>query len=135
MLPHAEIHRGGDDDGACMGDVIRRKRVIRKAPCHFRDDVGGGGGDEQQIRLFGQVDVFGLPVRRVPKICDNGISGDCEERSGRDELHGGFRHDDMDVMTRLDELRTEIGAFVGGDGASDAENDDFFHVVEFQMVL
>ena len=53
------------------------------------------------------------------------ILGKGLQRERRDELGRILRHDDKDSMTLLNEQAGELGGFVCGDRAGDAENNGF----------
>ena len=58
MLPHVDVHRGGDDDGRFGGKIESAEKILGDAVREFAEDVGGGWSDQQQIDALRDGDVF-----------------------------------------------------------------------------
>lgn len=128
MEPHFAVHGGGDEDGGFRreGEVDGGEGIGGEAVGELAQEVGGGGGDEQEVGAVGEIDVARFPgILFVFKGNENGMAGEGLEGEGSDEFAGGSGHDGVNLVAELDELGGEFGGFVGGDGSGDAEDD--FH--------
>jgi hypothetical protein len=56
------FHGRGDQNRGTGGERDGGEGVVGKAVGHAGEDVGRGGGDEEQIGLIGELDVAGLPA-------------------------------------------------------------------------
>src|SRR4051812_3882399 len=91
---------------------------------HFREDVGGGGRDQEEVGFVGEANVRRLPTFFfVVEIGDDGAAGKGFEREGGDELLRVRGEDDVDFDARFGEAAGEVGGFVSGDGTGDAQDD------------
>ena len=61
VVPHVDVHRGGDDDGGGGGEVEGGEEVVGDAVGEFGEGVGGGGGYDQ-----GRVDWASAMCSMVP---------------------------------------------------------------------
>ena len=93
---------------------------------HFGDHIGGGRGDEDQIRLFRQRHM-GHVILEIPGkgIHHAAVVGQGFKGQGSDELRGVFRHDHMNLRPRFSQTAGHIGHFIGGNAAADAQKDAF----------
>src|SRR5690606_6829873 len=57
VLPHLGVHRGGEHDGAARGEQRVGEQVVGEPGGGAGEQVGGGGGDEHQVRLLPEPDV------------------------------------------------------------------------------
>ena len=58
VIPHVHVHRRRDDHrrGGC--EIQSGQKIVGNAAREFREDVGGGGSDQQQIGALRDSDVF-----------------------------------------------------------------------------
>ena len=96
--------------------------VVGESVREFREEVGGRGRDEEEIRAFGEADVQHVGLRS-PEVRVGRAAGQGLKRQRRDESGRGRREDRIHVCARLRQLAREIGGFVRGDGAADTEED------------
>ena len=122
VFQHGGIHGGGDQLAALGGQDRGGQHIVRDAVGELREDVGGGGGDEDQVRRLREGDVVDI-VLKIPgegvhhaAVVRQGLKG-----QGGDELGGVFRHDDVDLRPRLAETAGDAGHLIGGDAAGDAQ--------------
>jgi hypothetical protein len=124
MLPHLAIHGRGDQNRGAGGERDGREGIVGEAVGHGGEDVRGGGGDEEQIGLVGELDVAGLPAFFFGKeIGDDRILAQRAQGERRDEFERGFRQHTRHAMAGLGELAGEVRRLVGRDGTGDAEDD------------
>jgi hypothetical protein len=129
VLPHFAVH-GGSQQDTCLW-VERQghagQGIIGQSVRHFCHDIGGGGCDEEQGGFVCQTDVGGFPsLLLVVEIRDNGMTGQCLEGQWSDKTLGVGGEDHAHIRTGLHQATGEIDRLVGGDGARDSENDEFF---------
>ncbi len=144
VIPHVDVHGGGDDDRSFGGEEQGGEEVVGEAVGHLREDVGGGGGDDDDVGELGLGDVLdlacgieagggrlrcGFLVRGFgPEAGDDLVAGEGGEGERADELLGGASHDDVDVGSALLEEADQLGGLVGGDSPGDAyRNAEGFH--------
>ena len=62
MLPHAHVHRGGDQHAFVGGQKQRRGQVVRQPVRHLAQKVGGSGCDDHEVGIAAEFDMphFGL---------------------------------------------------------------------------
>ena len=120
MLPHAGMHRGGQDQRTGRLEQRRREQVVGDPRGELRDDVGRGGSDDGDVDVVRQMDVHDLagvvPERRLDRI-----AGERRERVGADEPLGRVRQDHADVGAGVDQEPSEQPRLVCGDAPRDAE--------------
>ena len=100
-------------------------------PCaNLREDIGGGGRDEQKIDalrdgdvLDGAFDVGGRGVVGAEHFGDDFLAGERGEGERSDEFLGGAGHHDLHVELFLLQAADEFRGFVGSDSAGDAQSD------------
>ena len=126
VRPHLAVHGGSNDERCAGGEGDAGQRVVGESASEAGQRGGGGGCDEQQVGAIGQLDVArtqsGLLVE---DIGGDGIFAQRLQGERSDEALRGAGHDDMDVVAAFDEQAREVGGFVSGDGAGDAEDDGF----------
>ena len=104
MLPHIHVHGGRDDDGRGGGEIESGQEIVGDAVREFREDIGGGRSDDEQVGGLRGVDVLdgGVEVAvggfgRGPEAGDDLVSGERGEGERLDELHGRLSHNYMDI--------------------------------------
>ena len=124
---HMGIHGRSHKLGTGAGQGSGREHVVSEPVCELRDDVGRGRGDDEDVRLFRQGDVFNLigvlaveGVRYGP-VLRQGVEGQWGHEPG-----GILRHDDIDISSLLHEGRSQFTGLVGRNSARDAEQNIFF---------
>src|SRR5580658_6991772 len=73
VFPHSVVHAGGEDDRTGSGADEETYQVVGQAAGGFRQDVGGGRGDQHEVGLFRQRDV--LRVGAVFQVERGGVDG------------------------------------------------------------
>ncbi len=58
VLPHVDVHGGGDEHGRGGGEVHGGEEVVGHAVRKFGQGVGGGGGDDEGVGPLGFGDVL-----------------------------------------------------------------------------
>ena len=122
VLPHAPVHGGRGQHR-----LVRRQQhgeVAREAQRHLREQAGGRGRDDDQIRLAGKPDVADLRlVLEVEQLREGGLSG--KHRGGKRgyELPRGGGQDAANLGAALLRAPDEIQALVGRDAAADNKKD------------
>ena len=87
-----------------------------------RQQVGGGGRDDDQVGALADRDVrHPRHVLEHPGL--DRLAGQRLEGGGPDEPQRGFGRDDADLVAGLGELTDDGGGLVGGDTPSDADDD------------
>ena len=130
VVPHVDVHRGGDDDGGGGGEVEGGEEVVGDALGEFGEGGGGGGGYDEGAGglglgdvldggvLFGGFDLgwLNMPVMTLwPEMA--------LKVRGVDELLGGGGHDDVGVEAGVLEEAHEVDGLVGRDAAADSYGD------------
>ena len=130
MLPHVDVHGGRDDDGRGGGEIEGGEEIVGDAVREFREDVGGGRCDDEQVGGLRGVDVLdgGVEVAvggfgRGPEAGDDLLSGERGEGERLDELPGCLGHDYVDIERVLLERTDQFCRLVSGDSAGDADCD------------
>lgn len=132
MMPHFPVHGGRDDERRGRSEHDFGKRAVSETVREFGDNVGGGGRDEDEIGVVGELDVLRSPAfALVEDAGENGILGKRLERERRDELLRAVGHDDENFVSAFAKLADEIGGFIRGDGTGDAD-DDTFGILHFK---
>ena len=122
MLEHARVHRGSDEERAPRRKGRHGEQVVGEPVRELREDVGGGGRDEEEISRFGEADVQNVRLR-APQVRVRRAPREGLKRQGGDESGRRGGQDRVHLRTRLRELARELGRLVSGDGAADAEED------------
>ena len=129
VVPHVDVHRGGDDDGGGGGEVEGGEEVVGDALGEFCEGGGGGWGYDEGAGglglgyvLDGGVLVGGVAVGRE-HAGDDVVAGDGAEGERGDELLGGGGHDDVGVEAGVLEEAHEVYGLVGRDAAADSNGD------------
>ena len=107
VLPHADVHRRGDEHGAADGERRLGEDVVGQAVRELRQRVRGERRDHEQVRV-GEMRVE--VARRL-------LARERLERVGRDEALGVGREHRRHVVTVLHEQPDELARLVGGDPA------------------
>jgi hypothetical protein len=129
VVPHVDVHGGCDEHGGAAGQGQGGEGVVGDAVGELGDDVGGGGGDEQQVGAVGGLDVADLPgPLDLEQVGDDGAVGEHLERERAHEAPGVPGHDHGDTGLLLEQHADELGGLVGRDASGDAE--DYFLVRE-----
>ena len=65
MIPHVDVHRRSDDDGRGGREIERGQEIAGNALREVRENVGGGGSDDQRIDRLRDRDVLdgGVDIR------------------------------------------------------------------------
>ena len=100
MLQHRPVHRRRDLDLAAMRNRVGRQSVVSDADCHLRDEIGGRGRDQQQLRPARELDVIDRPGFGIaPLLDDHPVPGDGRQRQRRHESRGVGCEDDAHIGT------------------------------------
>ena len=113
VLPHADVHRRRDQDGAGVRERRLGQEVVGEAVGQAGERVRRQRRDDEQVGPL-QVRVR-VVARRLP--------GEREERLRGHELLRGSGHDRIDVVSRSHEQAHERARLVGRDPPGDAEQD------------
>ena len=117
VQPHFAVH-GGRNQNPGLG--IERQGhagegVVGQAEREFRDAVRGGGRDEQQVRLVGQLDVGRFPaLLLVIKIRHDSMARERFEGEGSHKAQGIGGHHHPYAKTVFDQLTGQIQGLVDG---------------------
>ena len=126
VLQHPGVHGRAHQLGALCRQHHGGQHIVCDAVGHLGDDIGGGGGHQDHIGLFGQGNVgdleFEVPVKGVHHAL---VAGQGLEREGSDELGGVPGHDDLYVGPQLAQCAGYVCHFIGGNAAGDAQKDAF----------
>ena len=122
MLEHAGVHRGSDEERATRRERGHREEVVGEPVRELREDVRGGGRDDEEVRSVGEADVQDVRLL-APEIRGGGPPREGLERERRDEAGRGGRQDRVHARAGLRQQARELGGLVRGDGAADAEED------------
>ncbi len=115
---------GAKTTGQAAALIIRLTRSSRQAGGDFGDDVGRRGGDQHQIGPLGEGDVLGVgAVGEIEDVGADGAAGKGLEGERGDEFLGVGGHGDGDAGAELDEFADDVGDFIRGDAAADADDD------------
>ena len=104
------------------------QQVVSPAVQQLCDEVGAARRDQDRIGLARQVDVrhvVGYLTGRaaVPLAGKNRTPAERLHRHRRDELRGRLGHHDLHCRAGLDQRAAQLGAFVAGDAAGQAQHD------------
>ena len=122
MLEHAGVHRGSDEERAPRRERGHREEVVGEPVRELREDVGGGGRDDEKVRSLGEADVQDVRLL-APEVRERGTAREGLERERRDEARRGRRQDRVHARAGLRQPAREIRGLVRGDRAADAEED------------
>src|SRR5699024_9753929 len=122
VLPHLRVHRRGHDE-RCPGDERRGgEHVVGAADAQPREQIGGRGGDDEQVRLLAEAD-----VRDLVDVLEHGgedlVVAERLPGRGAHELEGGGGGDDADIGPFTDKTAHQVRGLVGGDASADADQD------------
>ena len=65
MIPHIGVHRGREHHASGEGEIRGGEKIVRQAVREFRQQIGSGGRDHQNIVLLRDADVFDGARKRV----------------------------------------------------------------------
>ena len=126
VFQHTGVHGGRHQFRAPRRQHGGGEHIVGDAVSHLGDDVGGGRGHQDDVRLFGQLDVghfkLEIPVEGVHHAL---VAGQRLKGDGRDELGGVAGHDDLDVGPPFFQRAGHPGHFISGDAAGHAQQDAF----------
>jgi hypothetical protein len=125
VVPHAFVHGGGEEDFVGVGgEEDGGDEIVGETVGHFGESVGGAGGDDDDVGVLRQTNVLRVfAFEMIPEIGVNRVGGEGAEGSGADEFLSFGGHGDGDGRFGLGELGDEVGDFIGGDAAADADED------------
>ena len=119
---HVVVHRGGEQNWSSGGKKKRSQKVVRDAPRHPSDQVGGGRSDDDQVGFLSQLEMregrAAFPNGGVDRAPREGFKGE-----GPHELRGGVREHRIHQRATLDEAAREDTALITCDPARHAEDD------------
>ena len=122
VLPHLDVHRRRDHEGAATREAKRREQVVAESVRDFREEIGRRGRDHDDVPVARELDVaHAVGHARVPHVRMHRLSGERLQRRRRNEATAGFGHDDAHVGAGLDEKARQLRRLVGGDPAGDPE--------------
>ena len=125
MFPHARFHRGREQDGRARIERNRADDIICQSLREFRDGVGSRGRDDDHARAFCKRDVFDFRIcRERQNVAQDGIVRERCKSQRSHKLRGGIRHGDMHLRAELMQAARQRRAFVRGNAARNAENDN-----------
>ena len=128
VVPHAVVHRRGDNQRFSHGQGGTGQQVVGDAMGQLGQDVGRAGGHHHQVGPVGQGNVFGMPVKVLGKHVDTYlVPGQCLKGQRGDELRASPRHDHAHLAAFLLEQADELGGFEGRDGTGDPEQYTLTH--------
>ena len=94
------------------------------AASHFRQDVGGGGGDDYHIWFAGEADMTDVVlVVAVEELREHLAAGEGADGQGRYEFLSRIGHYGANRSTPLAQTADEIEGFVGGNPAGNHKED------------
>ena len=122
VFQHGGIHGRGDQLAALGGQDCGGQHIVRDAVGELGNDIGGGRGDQDEVRRLGKGDMVDI-VLKIPGegIHHAAVVGQGLKGQGRDELGRVFRHDDVDVRPCLAESAGDAGHLIGRDAAGDPQ--------------
>jgi hypothetical protein len=123
VVPHVRVHRWRDQDGRPRGQVERGQEIVRETRGEPGHDVGGCGGDEQQVNRRGQRDVRDVGVgARLELVGDHAAPRDCLERQRPYEAGCRLGHDGHDLVPGLLQSPRDLDRLVRANPARYAES-------------
>ncbi len=127
MRPHLFIHRGSQRHTAGEGEVRGSEEIAGQAVSEVSEEVGGGGGHQEDLILSRDGDMLHRAGQVSPRRTGGGeersddfLSGESGEGERRYEFARRVRHDDADFGASLDEEAGYFRGLVRRDSASDA---------------
>src|ERR1700730_15628385 len=126
MLPHFSMHGGREQNRRACSEGDGRQWVTGQTVREFGDDVRGGGGNQEQVRTIGEIDVTGSPAFFfVIEARHHRIFGKRLQRQRRNEFSRILRHDDKNFVALFDEQTSQLSRFIRGDRSRDTKHDRF----------
>ena len=120
---HVVVHRRcGENEAIAAGEQQRRQHIVRHSHRGAGEHVRGRGRDDDEIRVFREMDV-GERSAPLPERSQDGTAGEGFEGQRAHELGGGRRQDDIHRCAGFGEPARQRTALVTGDPARHAEHD------------
>ena len=124
LVPHFGVHGRGDKNRTGHRQDKRRHQIVRVTVSGLCQEICSRGGDEVKVGSSREADVFALWVLdRFKEVLIHGAVREGFESCRSNELFCGFCHRDGDRSSGLHELAGQIGSFVRGDSARNADQD------------
>ncbi len=119
---HMGVHGRGNQLGTAAGQNRGGQHIIRQAVGQLGADIGGGRGNENQIRPVRQGDVFYTVVKIAVEGIHHGTSaGELLEGQRRNKFGGIFRHDHLHRRVLFHKTGSQGGCLIGGNAAGNAQ--------------
>ena len=126
ILQHMGIHGRSNEPGAAAGQEGGAEHIVPQAVGDLGADIGGGGGNDHQIRPVRQGDMLHLIHRESVKgIRIRLPGGEVLEGERRDELRRVLRHHHVHLGMELHQGRCQIRRLVGRDPPGDPQQHGF----------
>ncbi len=126
MVPHAHVHRRRDQDRLVGRQQRGGGEIVGDALGHARQDIGGGGRDDDEVGLARQADMPHLAlVGQRKQIAIDLVARQRGERQRRDELGARGGQDAAHGRAPLAQTPDQIEAFVSRDAARHDEQNAF----------
>jgi hypothetical protein len=126
VAPHRLVHRRGQGNRRIGGQHQGGQQVVGDALGQARDQVGGGRGDEDQVGPARQLDMaHGGFGGRVEQVEVHRMAGEGLQGQRGDEFAPALGHHHAHFGALILESAHQFGALVGGDAATDADDDAF----------
>ena len=120
IVPHFDIHGGGDGQRAFACRRHFGNQVVGKAVRDFGNGVGGGGGNQHDIGRARGLNV-GHAVACAAVLREHGVAAQCLHGLRRDEVAGCFRHGNGNGVPLFFEQAHDFAGFVGGNSAGNGK--------------
>ena len=121
--PHLAVHRGCDEQWTITRETERRQQIVGDAMRELGNEIRRRGRDQNGISAARKRDVAHRIVRAgVPEVRKHRTARKRLERRSSDKLRARCSQDDVDRDVVLDEQSDQLGSFIGGDAARDAEH-------------
>ncbi len=122
VVPHAHVHCRREKHALVGGEEEGAGEIVRLPAGELRDQVGGGGRDDDEVGAPRELDVahlgLGGEVEEGAARPFPGEGGDCQ---GSDELRAASGEDRHDPGAGLLQEADELEGLVGGDATTDDE--------------
>jgi len=116
------VHSRGEHHRAARGQQDRGEQVVRAAGSGPGQQVGGGGGDEDQVGFLAEADVRHL-VHAFPGGRRHRLAGQRGPRRRADKMQRIHGRHDPDLMPGFGKPPQELTGLIGGDPGTHAEDD------------
>ena len=123
---HVEVHGRCYEYGRLHRHVGSEQHVVGNAMSHLAQRACGGGGNHHGVGPQPEVDVA-VPGAIVggKELRHDGLTRECRQRDGGDELLAGRCNDHLHLGARLDEEADERAGLVGRNAAGYAQHNVF----------